>query len=107
LGIQMRTLTADLRQQINGDPRNDVRLGTDDGVVILGLMRNSPAAQAGLEVGDVIVAMNGSAITDAEQVQQIVQDVGVGEAIALEVDRGGRRVSLDVRTRALPQQRRG
>ncbi|MEM1238630.1 MAG: HhoA/HhoB/HtrA family serine endopeptidase [Cyanobacteria bacterium P01_H01_bin.26] len=107
LGIQMRTLTADLRQQINGDPRNDVRLGTEDGVVILGLMRNSPAAQAGLEVGDVIVAMNGSAITDAEQVQQIVQDVGVGEAIALEVDRGGRRVSLDVRTRALPQQRRG
>ena len=107
LGIQMRTLTADLRQQINGDPRNDVRLGTDNGVVILGLMRNSPAAQAGLEVGDVIVAMNGSAITDAEQVQQIVQDVGVGEAIVLEIDRGGRQVSLDVRTQALPQQRRG
>ena len=106
LGIQMRTLTADLRQQINRDPRNDVRLSADEGVVILGLMRNSPALQAGLEVGDVIVAMNGNTIRDAEQVQRIVQDIGVGESISLDVDRAGRQVQLDVKTQALPQQRR-
>lgn len=106
LGIQMRTLTADLRQQINRDPRNNVRLSADEGVVILGLMRNSPASQAGLEVGDVIVAMNGRTIRDAEQVQRIVQDIGVGEAIALDIDRAGRQVQLDVTTQALPQQRR-
>ncbi|MEO0431893.1 MAG: HhoA/HhoB/HtrA family serine endopeptidase [Cyanobacteria bacterium J06656_5] len=106
LGIQMQTLTADLRQQLNEDPRNDVRLSVDEGVVILGLLRNSPAVQAGLEVGDVIVSMNGNTIKDAEQVQQIVQDVGVGDVIALNVDRGGRQVNLDVETKALPQQRR-
>ncbi|NEQ55062.1 MAG: trypsin-like serine protease [Leptolyngbya sp. SIO3F4] len=106
LGIQMRTLTSDLRQQINRDPRNDIRLSASEGVVILGLMRNSPAVQAGLEVGDVIVAMNGNTIRDAEQVQQIVQDLGVGELIGLEIDRGGRQVQLDVETQALPQQRR-
>lgn len=106
LGIQMQTLTTDLRQQLNRDPRNDVRLSADAGVVILGLMRNSPAVQAGLEVGDVIVSMNGSSIKAAEQVQQIVQDVGVGDLIALEIDRGGRQVNLDVETKALPQQRR-
>ena len=106
LGIQMRTLTADLRQQINGDPRSDLRLSTDTGVIILGLMRNSPAADAGLDVGDVIVSMNGTSINDAEQVQRIVQDLGIGQSIALEVDRGGRSLSLDVETKALPQQRR-
>lgn len=106
LGIQMRTLTADLRQQINSDPRNNLRLDTEQGVVILGLMRNSPALQAGIEVGDVIVAMNGRSITDAEEVQQIVQDIGVGESIAMEIDRGGRQVDLNVQTKALPQQRR-
>ena len=106
LGIQMRTLTAELRQQINRDPRNDIRLAADSGVIILGLMRNSPAVQAGLEVGDVIVAMNGTTIQDAEQVQQIVQDVGVGDAIDLEIDRGGRQVTLAVETQTLPQQRR-
>ncbi len=106
LGIQMRTLTSDLRQQLNRDPRTDVRLSTDEGVIILGLMRNAPAVEAGLEVGDVIVSMNGRSITDAEQVQQIVQGIGVGEVIALEIDRGGRQVSIDVETKALPQQRR-
>ncbi len=106
LGIQMRTLTSDLRQQINRDSRNDVRLSADEGVIILGLMRNSPAVEAGLEVGDVIVAMNGRTITNAEQVQHIVQGLGVGESIALEIDRGGRQVAIDVETKALPQQRR-
>ena len=106
LGIQMRTLTADLRKQINEDPRSNLRLSTDTGVVILGLMRNSPASASGLEVGDVIVSMNGNAIDDAEQVQRIVQDLGVGQSIALEIDRGGRSLSLDVETKALPQQRR-
>ncbi|MBT9317033.1 HhoA/HhoB/HtrA family serine endopeptidase [Leptothoe spongobia] len=106
LGIQMRTLTADLRQQINRDPRNDVRLSADEGVIILGLMRNSPAVQAGLKVGDVIVSINGNTIEDAEQVQQVVQDLGVGESLELELDRGGRQVTLDVVTQALPQQRR-
>ncbi|MDV3349739.1 HhoA/HhoB/HtrA family serine endopeptidase [Leptothoe sp. LEGE 181152] len=106
LGIQMRTLTTDLRQQINRDPRNDLRLSADEGVIILGLMRNSPALEAGLEVGDVIVAMNGKSITAAEQVQQIVQDLGVGESIGIEVDRSGRQIALDVMTKALPQQRR-
>ena len=106
LGIQMRTLTSDLRQQINRDPRSNLQLSADEGVIILGLMRNSPAVEAGLEVGDVIVAMNGKSITEAEQVQQIVQDVGVGESIELEINREGRQVSLDVQTKALPQQRR-
>ncbi|MEA5466013.1 HhoA/HhoB/HtrA family serine endopeptidase [Leptothoe sp. PORK10 BA2] len=106
LGIQMRTLTGDLRQQINQDSRNNIRLSVDEGVVILGVLRDSPAAQAGLDVGDVIVSMNGKTINDAEQVQQIVQDVGVGDTIAIEIDRGGRQVSLAVETQALPQAQR-
>ncbi len=104
LGIQMRTLTNDLRQQINQDARNNIRLSADEGVVILGVLRNSPAAQAGMDVGDVIVSMNGKTISDAEQIQQIVQDVGVGDAITVEIDRGGRQVSLAVETQVLPQQ---
>ncbi|MEM9804087.1 MAG: HhoA/HhoB/HtrA family serine endopeptidase [Cyanobacteria bacterium P01_D01_bin.56] len=106
LGIQMRTLTADLRRQINQDPRSNLRLDGDRGVVILGLVRNSPAVQAGLRVGDVIISMDGRSITDAEQVQQIVQDVGVGQSLELEIERSGRQLTLEVETKALPQQQR-
>ncbi len=104
LGIQMRTLTAELKERINGDARNDVRLNAKAGVVVLGLMRNSPAMRAGVQVGDVIVAMNSQPIEEAEQVQQTVQEAGVGETIALAIDRGGRQLILNVRTAALPQQ---
>ncbi|MEO0456523.1 MAG: HhoA/HhoB/HtrA family serine endopeptidase [Cyanobacteria bacterium P01_A01_bin.114] len=102
LGIQMRTLTAELRQQLNQDPRSNLRIQADQGVVILGLVRNSPAVQAGLQPGDVIVRMNGQAILDAEQVQSIVQGTEIGEPIELEIDRDGRGIGLRVSPGALP-----
>ncbi|MEO1402764.1 MAG: HhoA/HhoB/HtrA family serine endopeptidase [Cyanobacteria bacterium J06635_1] len=102
LGIQMRTLTADLRQQINQDPRSNLSIRADQGVVILGLVRNSPAVQAGLQPGDVIVQMNGETVVDAEQVQRIVQGTEIGEPIELEVDRNGQTIGLNVSPGALP-----
>ncbi|MEM8807583.1 MAG: HhoA/HhoB/HtrA family serine endopeptidase [Cyanobacteria bacterium P01_G01_bin.38] len=102
LGIQMRTLTADLRQQINQDPRSNLSIQAEQGVVILGLMRNSPAVQAGLQPGDVIVRMNGETVVDAEQVQGIVQGTDIGEPIELEIDRNGQTVELNVSPGALP-----
>ncbi|MEM9907306.1 MAG: trypsin-like peptidase domain-containing protein, partial [Cyanobacteria bacterium P01_D01_bin.44] len=102
LGIQMRTLTADLRQQINQDPRSNLSVQAEQGVVILGLVRNSPAVQAGLQPGDVIVRMNGETVVDAEQVQGIVQGTEIGDPIELEIDRDGRTIGLNVSPGALP-----
>ncbi|MEL7334156.1 MAG: HhoA/HhoB/HtrA family serine endopeptidase [Cyanobacteria bacterium J06560_2] len=102
LGIQMRTLTPALKTEINADPRANLRLQADSGVVILGVSRNSPALQAGLQLGDVIVSMNGQSVTDAGEVQQIVADTAVGDAIAMTLNRGGRTVELSVRPGAFP-----
>ncbi|MEM9164977.1 MAG: HhoA/HhoB/HtrA family serine endopeptidase [Cyanobacteria bacterium P01_F01_bin.4] len=102
LGIQMRTLTADLRRQINQDPRSNLSIQADQGVVILGLVRNSPAVQAGLQPGDVIVQMNGETVVDAEQVQGIVQGTEIGEPIEVEIDRNGQTIGLNVSPGALP-----
>lgn len=104
LGIQMRTLTPALREEINANSRQGVRLSTNEGVVILGISRNSPAAQAGLQLGDVIMAMNGESVTDATRVQQIVADTGVGDAIALTLNRQGQTVELSVRPGTYPVQ---
>lgn len=104
LGIQMRTLTAALKEEINADARSGLRLQLEEGVVILGIARNSPAVQSGLRLGDVIVSMDGKRITEADEVQQIVSDTAVGEAIAMTVNRGGQTVDLSVRPGDYPVQ---
>ncbi|NEP17503.1 MAG: trypsin-like serine protease [Leptolyngbya sp. SIO4C1] len=104
LGIQMRTLTEALRSQINSDPRGGLSIQADAGVLILGLIRNSPAAGAGLRPGDVIVRINGELIDAAETVQQRVQETEIGEAIELEIDRAGQSIAITVRPAAMPIQ---
>ncbi len=97
LGIQMRTLTPALKNEINADTRSGLRLQSDQGVVILGIARNAPGAQSGLRLGDVILAMNGQTITEADQVQRVVEATVVGDAIAMTINRSGQTVELSVR----------
>jgi S1-C subfamily serine protease len=104
LGIQMRTLTPALRDEINAAPQAGVRVQADRGVLIWEIARSSPAAQSGLQAGDVILSMNGQAIENAEAVQRIVEATKVGEAIAMTINRGGQSVELSVRPGAYPTQ---
>lgn len=97
LGIQMRTLTPALKNEINADMQSGLRLQSDQGVVILGIARNAPGAQSGLRLGDVILSMNGQAITEADQVQRKVEATAVGDAIAMTINRNGQTVELSVR----------
>lgn len=97
LGIQMRTLTPALKEEINADPNANIRVQAEEGVVILGIAQNSPAAQSGLRLGDVILAMNGQVITDASEVQNLVKATSVGEPISVSVNRGGQVVEVSVR----------
>ena len=102
LGIQMRTLTPALKEEINSDPRANITLRANQGVAIFGIARNSPAAAGGFRLGDVIVAMNGQTITEASQVQRLVEATAVGDAIAVTLDRNGQTVELSVRPGPYP-----
>ena len=106
LGVQMRTLTPELRRFINQDPRTNIQVQDDQGVVILGIMRNSPAASVDIRPGDVIRQMNGQTITDAEQVQRLVQASAVGETLQLELSRNGQVLNIAVQSGAFPEQGR-
>jgi Do/DeqQ family serine protease len=104
LGIQMRTLTDNLKQQLNEDPKRPVTIKLDRGVVVFGVARNSPAASAGMQRGDVIVKLNGQAVKTAEEVQTIVDQTTVGQPVNVDVDRDGKSVTLAVRPGEFPAQ---
>lgn len=102
LGIQMRTLTPDLKQQINSDRQVGFRVQDDQGVVIFQVLPNTPALRSGLRAGDVIKKVNGQTVTKADQVQQAVENASVGGTVRLEVNRGGQSVSVSVQPGVLP-----
>ena len=104
LGIRMATLTPALRQQINSDPETNLKISDDRGVVVVGIMRNSPAAKSGLQLGDIIQKINGSAIATSDQVQQTVDKNAVGGTLQLQVKRSGRSLNLAVRLGTFPTQ---
>ena len=100
LGIQMRTLTPALKEELNVGSR----IQADAGVLIFEVARSSPAAQAGLQSGDVIVSMNGQSVSEASEVQQVVGETGVGNAIAMTLNRAGQTVELNVEPGVYPTQ---
>lgn len=102
LGIQMRTLTPAVREVINAEAPDSMKLNRETGVVILGVQRDSPAAKAGLRAGDVILSMAGQSVEEAETVQKIVQDTAIGAALSVEIDRQGQIVEITVSPEALP-----
>ncbi|MEN9245255.1 MAG: trypsin-like peptidase domain-containing protein [Thermostichales cyanobacterium SRBZ-1_bins_19] len=103
LGIQMITLTPELKAEINSE--GTLAIQSDQGVVIAAVQPGSPAAQAGLRRGDVITQIGEQTITTADQVQQAVAAVNVGDTLLLTIERQGTRQTVPVRTGRLAESR--
>ncbi|MEY4766347.1 MAG: hypothetical protein RI907_3020 [Pseudomonadota bacterium] len=71
-------------------------LAQPQGVLVLNVDPEGPAHQAGLQVGDVVLAANGRAIRDADDVPGIVATQQPGEQMHLSVWREGRLIAADV-----------
>lgn len=104
LGIQMVTLTPELKQNINSNPNAGLNVDEDQGVLIAKVLPNSPAAKAGLRAGDVINKINGQPVKDAEGVQKSVETSQVGSRLQVEVRRNQRSINVAVQPSAFPSQ---
>ncbi|MFS8864254.1 HhoA/HhoB/HtrA family serine endopeptidase [Synechococcus sp. H55.9] len=102
LGIRMITLSPDLVARLNRDPARPTPLTVQEGVLIGQVIPGSPAEQIGLQEGDVITEIDGQAIRNAEQVQQLVEAAGVGKTLTLRVIRDGQARTFQVKTGVLP-----
>jgi len=77
LGISAESLTPQLREYF----------GAKDGVLVRSVTDGSTAAKAGLKAGDVITAVNGSAVSDPSDVTRTLTRLGEGDEFTLEIVR--------------------
>lgn len=106
IGVQMRTLTPEFARQNNSNPNSPVTIPEVEGVLVVRVLPNTPAESAGLRIGDVITAIDGQIITEASQLQSIVDRSGLNQSLNFNVLRGDRTLKLKVVTtqlQALPQ----
>jgi S1-C subfamily serine protease len=94
VGTQTVRLSEALRERLHTDQRS--------AVIIVDVQPDSPAAAAGLMVGDVIVSLAGTRITEPGDLRAVLRPQQVGETVTLSVARGGepREIRLTVGERA-------
>ncbi|MEE9140816.1 MAG: DegQ family serine endoprotease, partial [Alphaproteobacteria bacterium] len=95
LGVSGQVVTAEIAETLGLDrPR---------GVLVNAVHPAGPAAKAGLEVGDVVMALNGREVNDDEILRFRVATLPVDGTATLEVLRGGRVLELEVALVAPPE----
>jgi putative serine protease PepD len=91
LGIRGPVAVSDPQVQFQFDPP------VDDGVLIQEVPSDGPAAAAGMLAGDIIVAFDGRAVADEDDLVSAIRSHDPGDRVEVEVVRGeGERLTLTV-----------
>jgi serine protease Do len=88
IGVKVQTITSTLAAGLG--------LSQDWGVVVSDVEPNSPAANAGLHVQDVLVALDGTPVRALPQFTASFYTMRAGDHVSLEVLRGARRLTFDL-----------
>lgn len=79
------------------DPvREQLHLAQRTAVIVVNVKSESPAAAAGLIIGDVIVSIGGQAIIEPQQLMTVLRPDRVGQAVTVSILRGGEPRELQV-----------
>ena len=95
LGVALQPLSPDLAQSLGLD-------GTI-GAVVGSTIAGSPAAQAGLEQGDVIVAFDKTPVEDYRHVQRLVAETRAGKNVTLQIVRKKQKMDVTVMIAETPE----
>lgn len=90
IGADMGPITPELNAQYD--------LGLDHGLVITDVQEDSPAAQAGLQEGDVILSLDGIGVTSKTSLAEILLQYAPGDTVSLDVVHLGPQRPFEERT---------
>jgi S1-C subfamily serine protease len=90
LGVGMQQV------RIPEDVRQKLKIENEEAVIILSVEPDGPASSAGLMLGDVLIALDGSAITDVHDVLAYLSDNAAGRKAKASLIRAGRVVEVEI-----------
>ena len=89
-------------QNVNRDLARALKLPSSRGVLVTDVDPRGPARKAGLRGGDLVTAVNGEPVASTGKLRNLIASAGAKTRVRLDVVRGGKRMSLDVRLAELP-----
>jgi Do/DeqQ family serine protease len=90
-------------QAVTADLAEGLKLDRPRGVIIGNLYRGGSAERAGLQVGDIVVAINGHEIADPQSLRFRLATLPIGTTAKLDVLRKGQAIQVDLPLAAAPE----
>lgn len=81
LGVELADVDTEKAQAL--------RMKDTHGALITLIDHDAPAGQSGLKVNDVVLALNGQKVDNAEQLRRILREIPAGRKISIEISREG------------------
>ncbi|MBV8853248.1 MAG: PDZ domain-containing protein, partial [Sinobacteraceae bacterium] len=91
-------------QDVNAQLAESFGLDRPRGALVSSVEKDGPAAKAGMQPGDVVLAVNGKAIERYGELSGAIASMKPGAEAALEVWRGGKRQTVQVQIAELKEQ---
>jgi serine protease DegQ len=95
IGVEPRDLTAEIADSFG--------LPIKQGVLITGVLQNGPAHKAGLRIGDVVIKVGGTAVTNTSQLLSAVATIKPQTNAAMAIQRGAKTMELNITVAQRPK----
>jgi len=90
-------------QELTPELAESFKLGDLKGVLVTEVVRRSPADQAGIKTGDILITIDNNAINNWSAMLEIVANLPPGKTVPIKLMRNGEAISLPVKIAKRPK----
>ncbi len=103
LGVQLIPLDERIAKAHNSDPNSLFKLPERSGALVQSVLSDSPADQAGLRRGDLIISADDKEISDPGELLEKVETAPLGTSLNIRLLRNNHEIKLSIQPEALPR----